>query len=149
MWSFVIYTWSILFFLYLIAVLVIKYIAIYHSTLVNRSFDEAIVIDVMRISLLGLSILLETIESRYLNNAENLAYAHVLLHGDLQNYETSYIITTLVSLTVLITIGLQASINFISDCPVTVQRLFSDCPAIVQQLSNNCPATVHRLSSKC
>jgi hypothetical protein len=66
-------------------------------------------INVIRVSLFGLAIILETIESKYLNTAENLPFARVLLHGDIQNYELGYVIGTIVGITVVMTLGLQVT----------------------------------------
>jgi hypothetical protein len=112
-WSFAINVVAILFLLYLIALLILKYISIYHSILTSGPFDEDEILTYLRFGLLGLSFFLEILEVGYLANPSNLAYAQVLLFGDTNDsYETGPVSGPLTMLLMFMVVGLHIRIEY-------------------------------------
>jgi hypothetical protein len=98
--------------LYLIMVLVLRYVSIYHSTLLSEQFDEGNVINYLRISLLSLAIFLETFEVLLSSNPDNFIFVQVLLLGDTTvHYEIGTVMGFICLTCLVIMIGLQARIE--------------------------------------
>jgi hypothetical protein len=111
--SFTAHTAILLTCLYLLTVLVLRYVSIYHSTLLSEHFDEGNVINYLRISLLSLSIFLETSEVMLSSNMENSIFVQVLMYGDTTaHYKIGKVTGFIMIVSLVSMIGLQARIEY-------------------------------------
>jgi hypothetical protein len=61
---------SVLFLMYILLVLVVKYLSIYHSTILSGHFDEDRVINGLRITLTGLVLVLDALEFMFVSSIQ-------------------------------------------------------------------------------
>jgi hypothetical protein len=108
------FTISVMLMMYLFVVILVKYVSIYHSTLLSGShFNEAKVIQQLRIGLSLTAFFLAIFEYRYLSSLDTMLYYQILAFGS-ANSELAYskVVTFFVVINLIIGIGLQIRIEY-------------------------------------
>jgi hypothetical protein len=107
------FTICIMLMLYLFVGILVKYVSIYHSTLLSGHFNEAKVILRLRIGLSLTAIFLAIFEYRYLSSLDTMLYYQILAFGS-ANSELAYskVVTFFVVINLIIGIGLQIRIEY-------------------------------------
>jgi hypothetical protein len=99
--------------LYLFVLLLVRYVSIYHSTLLSGNFDEAKVIHRLRLSLFGMALFLAIFQYRFLSSLDTFVYYQILAFGDANSDRANpKVLMFLVVTNLIMIIGLQIRIEY-------------------------------------